>query len=325
LYVYGLWLVSQNITDFTGFMMTLMSMFGIAVGVGMAGQFGVDSAKAKRAMARILQIMNRNSKLDPTVDQGVIPSGKLSGQIEFKEVGFSYPTRPDTKIYDGFTLTIEAGTTVALVGGSGSGKSTAVQLIERFYDVDHGSLTIDGVDIRNLQLKWIRKQVGLVGQEPILFSGSIAENISWGRPDATPEEIEQAARMSNAHEFISLFPDGYATKVGQSGSQLSGGQKQRIAIARAIIKNPSILLLDEATSALDTESERVVQDALDKLLKLQRRTTVVIAHRLSTIRDADKIAVVHGGKVAEQGTHFELIQDDDGLYTALVSASGGIV
>merc|ERR1719379_52472 len=165
---------------------------------------------------------------------------------------------------------------------------------------------IDGVDIRNLQLKWLRQQVGLVGQEPVLFSGTISQNIAYGLPDATEEQIVQAAKMANAHEFICNFPGAYETMVGQSGSQLSGGQKQRIAIARAIIKNPSVLLLDEATSALDTESERVVQEALDDLMAKHKRTTIVIAHRLSTVRNVDKIAVVEEGRIVEEGTYDEL-------------------
>lgn len=203
---------------------------------------------------------------------------------------------------------------MALCGASGSGKSTAIQLIERFYDPDSGSVQLDGVDLRELNVRWLREQIGLVSQEPVLFGGTIAENIGMGKPGATKDEIVAAAKMSNAHDFIMTFPSGYETNVGEKGGQLSGGQKQRVAIARAMIKDPSVLLLDEATSALDTESERIVQAALDDLLTKQKRTTIVIAHRLSTIRDADKICVVNAGRVVEEGTHDELMAKRDFYY-----------
>ena len=208
---------------------------------------------------------------------------------------------------NGYSLEIAAGTTVALVGASGSGKSTAIQLMERFYDPDSGVVTLDGVDLRELNVRWLRQQIGLVGQEPVLFSGTIVENIMMGKDGATRDEAIAAAKMANAHNFIESFESGYDTDVGGSGDQLSGGQKQRIAIARAIIKDPPILLLDEATSALDNESERVVQAALDDLMTQHKRTTIVIAHRLTTIRGADKIVVLSKGAVVEQGTHDELM------------------
>jgi len=210
-------------------------------------------------------------------------------------------------VCNGYNLEIAAGTTVALVGASGSGKSTAIQLVERFYDPDSGSVTLDGVDLKKLNVRWLRQQIGLVGQEPVLFAGTISENIANGKPGSTRAEVEAAAKMANAFDFIQEFAAKFDTDVGEKGGQLSGGQKQRIAIARAIIKNPSVLLLDEATSALDTESERIVQAALDNLRVTQRRTTIVIAHRLSTIRNADKIAVVDKGKIVEEGTHDELL------------------
>jgi ATP-binding cassette subfamily B (MDR/TAP) protein 1 len=209
--------------------------------------------------------------------------------------------------HQGYSLVVEAGQTVALCGASGSGKSTAIQLVERFYDPDQGSVTLDGVDLRKLNVRWLRQQIGLVSQEPVLFSGTIAENIAYGKPGATRADVEAAAKMANAHDFIMEFPSGYDTDVGEKGGQLSGGQKQRVAIARAMVKNPAVLLLDEATSALDTKSERVVQAALDDLLTKHKRTTIVIAHRLSTIRDADKICVVDEGRVVEEGTHDELM------------------
>jgi ATP-binding cassette subfamily B (MDR/TAP) protein 1 len=230
--------------------------------------------------------------------------------IRFDGVAFAYPSRQETPIYDNLNLTVEAGTTVALVGTSGSGKSTVVQLIERFYDPDQGRVLLDGTPLQDLNLTWLRSKIGLVSQEPVLFSGTVAENIALGKAGATKEEIIEAAKMANAHNFITQdFDKGYDTDVGEGGGKLSGGQKQRVAIARAMIKNPAILLLDEATSALDNESERVVQAALDELMarKDQRRTTVVIAHRLTTIRNADKIVVMEKGTVKEEGTHDELM------------------
>lgn len=206
---------------------------------------------------------------------------------------------------------------MALVGSSGSGKSTVIALLERYYDPSGGAVLIDGINIKDLQLKWLRTQIGLVSQEPSLFATTIKENILYGKDGASMEEITAAAKAANAHTFISALPQGYDTMVGERGVQMSGGQKQRIAIARALLKNPPVLLLDEATSALDSESERVVQVALDQAAV--GRTTVVVAHRLSTIRTADLIAVIHGGRVQEIGSHQELLQDENGAYSALVN------
>lgn len=207
--------------------------------------------------------------------------------------------------------------TMALVGESGSGKSTVISLIERFYDPDSGHILLDGVDIKRFQVQWLRQQMGLVSQEPVLFNTSIKENIIYGRSDnVTETELEAATNVSNAHKFITALPEGLNTIVGERGVQLSGGQKQRVAIARAIIKNPRILLLDEATSALDAESEHVVQEALDRVMV--NRTTIVIAHRLSTIRNANVIAVVKNGVIVEQGKHSELMSKKGGAYSSLV-------
>lgn len=241
-------------------------------------------------------------------------------QLKFKEVSFAYPTRPNKPILENFSLTVKQGETLALVGPSGGGKSTTIGLIERFYDPNLGCIEFEGVDLKELNIGWYRDQVGIVSQEPTLFSGTIAKNIAYGALDATREEIEAAAIAANAHDFITSFVRGYDTDVGESGGQLSGGQKQRIAIARALVKKPKILLLDEATSALDSESERIVQSALDKLMDSHDRTTIVIAHRLSTIRNADRIAFIAGGKLREIGPHDELMAKPNGRYRRLVES-----
>jgi ATP-binding cassette subfamily B (MDR/TAP) protein 1 len=298
----------------------IVALFGLqmgAQGLGLVEPCLTALAKARKAAWNIMQVMDRKPVID-AFDEGGEKLEKVKGDIVFHKVDFAYPSRPDNPVARGYSLEIKAGQTVALVGASGSGKSTAIQLVERFYDPDDGKVTLDGVDLTKLNVKWLRQQIGLVGQEPVLFGGSIAENIRYGKPGATDEEVVAAAKSANAHVFIEEFPKGYDTDVGEKGGQLSGGQKQRIAIARAIIKNPSILLLDEATSALDTESERVVQKALDDLLAKTKRTTIVIAHRLSTIRNADKICVVDNGKIVEEGTHDELMKKGpSGLYYKL--------
>ena len=256
-------------------------------------------------------------EIDSSSHHGLKPQ-KTEGEVIFKNVKFYYPTRPESVIFDDFNLKIESGKTVALVGPSGGGKSTTIGLIERFYDPVSGTVTLDGVDMKELNVNHLRSQIGYVGQEPALFATSIAANIRYGKPDATMEEIEEAAKRANAHDFIMSFPEGYETQVGDKGGQLSGGQKQRVAIARVLVGDPKLLLLDEATSALDSESELVVQEALDQLLEREKRTTVIIAHRLTTIRNADVIVVISGGKVVEQGSHDELMLADTGHYRSLV-------
>lgn len=241
-------------------------------------------------------------------------------QLRFHDVRFAYPTRPRKPILDKFNLSVRQGETIALVGPSGGGKSTTIGLIERFYDADYGCIEFEGVDIRDLNVSWYRDQIGIVQQEPTLFSGSIAKNISYGFQGATQEQIESAAVAANAHNFIMSFPRGYDTDVGEGGKALSGGQKQRVAIARALVKNPKILLLDEATSALDSESEKVVQAAIDKLMESNDRTTIVIAHRLSTVRKADRIAFIANGKLREIGGHDDLMNKPNGRYQRLVES-----
>ncbi|KAF8013030.1 hypothetical protein BT93_I1023 [Corymbia citriodora subsp. variegata] len=291
---------------------------GLAVG-GLAFGAGLSNlkyfAEAISAVERITELINRVPKIDTDNLEGKTIE-KVSGEIEFKHVEFAYPSWPNNIIFQDFCLTIPAGKSVALVGGSGSGKSTVISVLQRFYDPLNGEILLDGVPVDKLQLRWLRSQMGLVSQEPTLFATTIKENILFGKEDATMEEVVEAAKASNAHNFISHLPQGYDTQVGERGIQMSGGQKQRIAIARAIIKSPRILLLDEATSALDLESERIVQEALEKVAV--GRTTIIVAHRLSTIQNADIIAVIQNGQVMETGSHQELIRCKEGIYSSLV-------
>ena len=240
---------------------------------------------------------------------------QTKGEITFNEVSFCYPSRSDFSVLKNISFKAESGQTIALVGSSGSGKTTIASLILRFYDPLSGNILIDGVESKSLSLTELRKQIALVPQDVILFAGSIKDNIAYGKPSATDIEITEAARKANALDFIESFPDKFNTLVGERGIQLSGGQRQRIAIARAVLKNPSILVLDEATSSLDSESEHLVQEALDKLMV--GRTSIVIAHRLATIKNADKIVVLQNGKVQEIGSHDQLILNENGLYYKL--------
>jgi ATP-binding cassette subfamily B (MDR/TAP) protein 1 len=296
--------------------------FAIIMGAMALGQAGpsIQAVYAARACAAdVFAVIREPSKIDPSADAGTSLE-IVAGRVELSGVSFAYPSRPDVEVVRDYSLTVEAGETVALVGPSGSGKSTIVSLLERFYDPVRGRVTLDGVNLQELNVRWLRRQIGLVGQEPTLFATSIMENIRYGSPSATDEQVREAARMANVLDFVAAFPDGFDTEVGERGAQLSGGQKQRIAIARAIIKNPPILLLDEATSALDAESERVVQASLDALLAGVRRTTIVIAHRLSTIQGADRIVVHDGGRIVEVGSHGKLMAIDGGRYKSLVES-----
>lgn len=267
------------------------------------------------AGARVFEYMSL-SPVIPLTGGYSIPSKDLRGSITFQNVSFSYPCRPGFNVLKNFTLKLPPGKIVALVGQSGGGKTTVASLLERFYDPTAGVVTLDGHDLRTLDPSWLRGQViGFISQEPVLFATTIMENIRFGKLDASDEEVYTAARKANAHEFISSFPDGYSTVVGERGTTLSGGQKQRLAIARALIKRPTVLILDEATSALDAESERIVQEALDRASA--GRTVLVIAHRLSTVRAAHSIIVMANGQVCEAGTHEELLQKG-GLYAELI-------
>lgn len=269
-----------------------------------------DIQKSLAAADRVFETLDTEPEVKEKDDAVELP--RVEGHVCFHHVDFAYDA--DHPALTDFNLEIQPGEIVALVGPSGAGKSTVANLLPRFYDVTGGSLTIDGTDVRDVTFQSLRQQIGLVPQETMLFNATVRENILYGRLDATDDEIVRAAKAANAHEFISRLPDGYDTIVGDRGNALSGGQRQRIAIARAILKDPRILILDEATSALDTESEKIVQAALERLM--QGRTSVVIAHRLSTIRDADKIVVIDHGRIVEEGTHAELLARG-GLYAHL--------
>jgi len=280
---------------------------------GLSG-FYSELMKGVGAASRLFELQDREPSMYPTVGDAV---KSARGPIEFKHVSFSYPTRPAVTIFKDLTFRIDQGSNVAIVAPSGAGKSTVAQLLLRFYTPNSGSITIAGKDTSAMNAKQLRRRIGYVGQEPVLFSGTIAENIAYGRPLASRAEIVAAARKANC-EFISDFPDGLETHVGARGTQLSGGQKQRIAIARALLKNPDILLLDEATSALDAESETLVNQALASLLR-GNNTTISIAHRLSTIKRSDRIIVIGGdGRVVEEGTYAELSANKEGAFSKLM-------
>lgn len=301
----------------------ISSVFGIVFSAMQLGQTvpGLTALNLARTSAvTVFDVIERVPPINCDSDEGLEPT-TVKGELEFEHVGFSYPMRPQESVYNDVNLTITAGETVALVGPSGGGKSTMTKLFLRFYDPTRGRVLFDGVDIKTLNVRWYRRQIGYVGQEPVLFAGTIRDNIINGKPGASDEEVTRAAKAANAHDFIKSFPGGYNTEVGEGGLQMSGGQKQRIAIARAIIKDPAVLLLDEATSALDSESEKVVQQALDKLRELRRRTTITIAHRLSTIQNSDRIAVIANGGIAEIGTHASLFAQN-GIYAQLCTAQG---
>ncbi|GMF63834.1 unnamed protein product [Phytophthora fragariaefolia] len=296
------------------------SFFGVLMGTISLGQITPNIsavAEAKGAAAQIYKILDTPSTIDASKgDEGEKPDSCV-GRIQAVGVNFTYPSRPDVQILNDYDVTIEPGQTVAFVGTSGGGKSTLISLIERFYDPNEGTILIDGRDVKTLNIRWLRSQIGLVSQEPVLFATTILENIAAGGNDITRDQAIAAAKLANAHNFIMTLPQQYDTLVGEKGVSLSGGQKQRVAIARAIVREPKILVLDEATSALDAESERVVQAALNDLMGKTRMTTLVIAHRLSTIRRAEKIVVVNSGHVVEEGTHDELVAIEDGIYRKL--------
>lgn len=292
----------------------------VAGAMGQAAELFSQVQKTVGATERVRELLREPTELTPG---SVVPAApapgaaRLRGAVVFDGVTFRYPARPEIAVLQDIALAAQPGEVIALVGPSGAGKSTLTALLLRFYEPEKGRLLIDGRDARDYDLHWLRGQMALVPQDVLLFGGSIAENIRYGKPGATDAEIREAARQANAAEFVDRFPEGYATVVGDRGIKLSGGQRQRIAVARAILKNPAILILDEATSSLDSESERLVHEALETLMR--GRTTFVIAHRLATIRGADRIAVIDQGRVVETGTHAELNAIPDGLYRRLAA------
>ena len=298
--------------DFGTFMM--LSLF-VAGSLGGLPEQIASIQRALGATDRVFELVDGQIENIDLLKNNFVTPSTSKGEIEFRQVAFNYPTRPDFIVLKEISFKVESGQTVALVGSSGSGKTTIASLVLRFYDPTGGNILIDGVDSKIITLTDLRKQIALVPQDVILFAGSIRDNIAYGKPNATDDEIAEAARQANALQFIESFPEKFQTRVGERGIQLSGGQRQRIAIARAVLKNPRILILDEATSSLDSESERLVQEALDKLMV--GRTSIVIAHRFSTIKNADKIIVLQNGLVKESGTHQQLMQESEGLYQKL--------
>lgn len=312
---YGAHLVSKGASTFSKVIKVFVVLVITANSVAETVSLAPEIIRGGEAVGSVFSILDRSTKIDP-VDPDAEPVDSVRGEIELRHVDFAYPSRPDVMVFKDLNLRIRAGQSQALVGASGSGKSSVIALIERFYDPIAGKVMIDGKDIRKLNLKSLRLKIGLVQQEPALFAASILDNIAYGKEGATEAEVIEAARAANVHAFVSSLPEGYKTPVGERGVQLSGGQKQRIAIARAVLKDPAILLLDEATSALDAESECVLQEALERLMR--GRTTVLVAHRLSTIRGVDCIGVVQDGRIVEQGSHADLVSRSEGAYSRLL-------
>lgn len=300
---------SLSLGDLSQFLLYLMI---VAIGVGSLGSLWGDMMAGIGASKRVFEIIEREPNLK-YVGQKIT---NLKGTIEFKNVNFSYPMRSDIEVLKNISFKINSGEMIAFVGPSGSGKTTISSLLLRFYEIDSGHILIDNKDSKEINPFSLRENIGVVSQEPILISSTIKENIRYSKPDATEEEIRNAAIAANAIDFIESFPEGFETLVGEKGIQLSGGQKQRVAIARAILKSPKILILDEATSNLDTASESLVQEALNRLMK--GRTTLIIAHRLSTIKEAHSIFVLDKGEIIQKGTHEQLMNDHGGLYFHLL-------
>ena len=313
-----LWYGAHQVQDgiLTAGQLTRFMLYTMFVG-GAMGSFAELYSQLQRTLGatqRVREILQERTEETKHADAASkkSPANKLLGEVLFDEVTFRYPSRPDVQVLRGVSLSARAGERIALVGPSGAGKSTIVSLLLRLYDPNSGRILIDGRDAREYDLFDLRRQMAIVPQDVLLFGGSILENIAYGKPGASETEVIEAARKANAHEFIARFPEGYQTRVGERGIQLSGGQRQRVAIARAILKNPAILILDEATSALDSESERLIQEALEGLM--QGRTSIIIAHRLATVRTADRIFVIQDGQTVETGTHAELIERENGVY-----------
>ncbi len=306
----GRMVLVENTLDASAFIAYMGLAYNILTPAKAISKASYGVKKGNAAAERVLEILEAENPVVEIPD--AIDKPDFNEEVRIEDISFKYEDQP---VLENFSLAVKKGESVALVGQSGSGKSTLANLLARFYDVNKGRITIDGVDIKNMKKSALRNLIGMVTQDSILFNDTVQKNIALGNPDASLEEIQEAAKIANAHQFITELPEGYDTNIGDGGNKLSGGQKQRLAIARAVLKNPQILILDEATSALDTESERLVQDALEKLMK--NRTSIVIAHRLSTIQNADAIVVLDKGRIVEQGTHGNLMSDQ-GVYRKLV-------
>jgi len=305
-FYYGSYLMKNDDLSFNDVMKVFSAIIFAAMTIGQSMSMLPDYGKACQSAANLFALIYSTPAIDAYSNKGQ-KDFEVNGELEFQNVKFNYPSRPTQKVLQGLSFKVNKGQTIALVGQSGCGKSTTVQLTQRFYEIAGGMIMLDGHDINNVNVAYLRQQMGLVSQEPVLFDKTIADNIKYGdlTREVSLEEVKAAAVSANISTFVESMPDGYETMVGEKGSKLSGGQKQRVAIARALIRNPKLLLLDEATSALDTESEKVVQDALDRAR--QGRTCIVIAHRLSTIHNADLICVVQEGFIVEKGTHTQLM------------------
>ncbi|XP_077347374.1 ATP-binding cassette sub-family B member 5 isoform X2 [Lithobates pipiens] len=317
-YRFGAYLIQEGRMNVEEVLLVFIILTYGAVSVGQTLSFAPDYAKAKSAASHLFALFDREPTIDSYSLHGLKP-GNCDGNLDLRQVSFNYPSRPDVSVLQELSVRISSGQTVAFVGSSGCGKSTSIQLLQRFYDPLQGAVLFDNIDLKCLNVQWLRSQIGIVSQEPVLFDCSIAENIAYGDNSrvVSIEEIQQAAKAANIHSFIEELPEKYNTRVGDKGTQLSGGQKQRIAIARALIRSPKLLLLDEATSALDNESEKIVQKALDQARK--GRTCIIIAHRLSTVQNADLIVVMKNGRILEHGTHQQLLSNR-GAYYQLVNA-----
>ena len=318
---YGGSLVISNEMPFADLLTFIVYTTFIGGSVAGMGDLYAQLQKTVGASERILEILEESSEVNATEELPLFVP--VQGHVRFEDVRFTYPSRPDMPVLKGITLDVAAGRKIALVGQSGAGKSTIVQLLMRYYAIGGGRVTIDDRDLATFNVTELRKNIAVVPQEVMLFGGTIMENIQYGKAGATEAEVREAARKANALQFVDSFPEGLQTIVGERGVKLSGGQRQRIAIARAILKDPAILILDEATSSLDAESEQLVQEALDELM--QNRTTIIIAHRLATIRKVDMIYVMREGQIAETGTHDQLAMREDGIYANLVRLQFEIV
>ena len=318
---YGGSLVISNEMPFADLLTFIVYTTFIGGSVAGMGDLYAQLQKTVGASERILEILEESSEVNATEELPLFVP--VQGHVRFEDVRFTYPSRPDMPVLKGITLDVAAGRKIALVGQSGAGKSTIVQLLMRYYAIGGGRITIDDRDLATFNVTELRKNIAVVPQEVMLFGGTIMENIQYGKAGATETEVREAARKANALQFVDSFPEGLQTIVGERGVKLSGGQRQRIAIARAILKDPAILILDEATSSLDAESEQLVQEALDELM--QNRTTIIIAHRLATIRKVDMIYVMREGQIAETGTHDQLAMREDGIYANLVRLQFEIV